>query len=273
MFEFLQTNKNRIWAFSNENFSSFCEEFDFNNKNILGIGGGGDQAFSFLSQGASTYRAVDNRSKAIDFLKIKRAMVKNLDRNEFTDALENKIETRQVLAKIKDDVSKEAFFWLDTLDKEENLVTAFKKTGFFYNHSFSNLKYRDYFPYLDKKGYRRLQEAISGLELKKGLLEKEISKARKKYDFIYISNILDGNFLGQTRFRNPDNALGDCKAILKPNGHLLVATLIRREVKKVLKRNGFRIREVSVPPRFSSFLLIFRRYPYVFLSANSGSKA
>jgi len=270
MFEFLQSNRKRIWAFSNENVNAFCEDIDFNDKSIIGIGGGGDQALSFLSRGALKYQAFDRREKAVDFLRIKKAMVINLDYEEFIDAFKNKTKTKKVLKKIENYISGDKeILWLEELNQDKNFVSALKETNFFYNHSFGNLKYKNYFPYLKRKEYRRLQGNISGLKIKRGSLEKEFGKLEDKYDFIYLSNILDSALLRGIYLKGINKTLDSCKKNLKLNGQLLIATLIEKKIEGKLKQKGYEVSEISSPSKFvRPWLYIIRRYPYVLLTAS-----
>lgn len=265
---FLQRKQNKIWAFSNENIALVCDKINFEGEDILGIGGAGDQALSFLASGAKSYYAVDSREKAVDFLKIKKALVGSLNYEDFIKAFKNKIPAGDIVARLDSEELSEQPGWLKKLDFKKGFVSALKKTRYFYNYSFRNFKRGHYFPYLKKENYRILQNNLSGFQIKKSDLQEELRKTEKKYKFVFFSNILDSAFKNQIYLSDAAGVLESSKDVLTSGGGVIVATLVEEELKKSFKDKAYKTK-VLASPRFRPwvYLAFSNRYPYSFILA------
>lgn len=264
-----QNKKELIWAFSNENIARLCEDIRLSGKKIIGIGGAGDQGLSFLSEGAESYLAVDKRKHAVQFLRLKKAMVSYLKYQDFTTAFKGKIEAKKIFRKVKKDLAqREKNFWADHLNNDRVFLQALKKSELFYNRSFRNFKRRKFFPYLSPSGYESAQRNEANLKIMAKPMENVLAQGQQKFDIIYFSNILDSAFQRHFYLEDAGAVLSSARSRLTNKGTIIAATLVKRKLLKVLDEHGFKV-TTDISPKFPSFLyyLATSRYPYSFLIA------
>jgi hypothetical protein len=256
----------KIWAFSNENLS-FLDKLNFSGTKMCGLAGAGDQAFSFLGLSADSYLGFEQREKAIFFAQFKKAMLKEFKKEKFVSAFKNELSGSEVFIKVKSNLSKEGIqFWRPHLEKKQGFVTSLKKSGLFYNYSFKNFQKRnEFFPYLrDEKNYKNLQENLNSFQMQSSSIQKGLQGYKNKFDFVYLSNILDSPFQNGTYLKSLQPLLSYAnESLKKPGGKMIALTLKKKELLSALESEDVDF-EVIFEPGFIDrlFFTFGGAYPY-----------
>lgn len=256
----------KIWAFSNENLSPLADKVNFSEAEICGVSGTADPAFSFLSLGAKSYQGFETREKALFFVELKKAMVKELSREAFERAFRDKVSGKGILKKVEPKLSKKGNnFWQQYLDEKEGLRSSLKKSGLFYNYSFKNFRKRNqFFSYLkNEKNYQKLRGNLQSFQTELGSIQEKLQNYEKEFDFIYLSNILDSPFQNKTYLGSFQPLLNRASKALRKEGKIISFTLKKNQLLKRLESKGADF-EVLFEPSFVDqvFFTLGGSYPY-----------
>ncbi|MFH1457385.1 MAG: hypothetical protein ABIF17_04750 [Patescibacteria group bacterium] len=264
-----------VWFFTNEKIGCFLPKIKEIKgiKKVFSIGGGGDFAFSLLS--VSNFDQIDEinvcdirqmASLTIDF---KLAFLKNLEYEVLLDLFLGKrfFDKNNIYDRVVNNMSpigKEAFCDIMKGYRETHFLKYLKKTGFWYNDSFWQIKHRErYLPYLiSKQNYQLLQKNVDKITIYCGDFNKNIGLFKDSYyDLVYISNILDS----KKYCRDHDLYLKTVKSKLNNKGLLITLTQDSpQKIIKLLENNGFLLYDTK-ENRFNIISACFGYYSYSFL--------
>ena len=228
-----------VYMFATENVCGVVNCLNVSNKDILTASASGDHIFNMLLIGAKNIAAYDINIYAKYFYYFKEAAIKVLNYNEFLEffflklfsfkskVFDNKIFFNRILPNIKDESSK--VFW-NTLFKRYSGFELYTSSLFFTNCYSKNtyIKCNDYLK--NEDNYKDLQKKLLTFEYEFYWVDifNDLSNIPdKKYDIIYLSNILD-------RLREKDKIsnvrrikeiIEKLKKYLVPNGILSVCYL------------------------------------------------
>ncbi len=168
-------DESRVYAFTNENLSSFKDIYDFEGRKILTVLGSGDQYFACKLFGAEKVEVYDSNPKTWPYFVLKFYSMIILSYEDFRKLFtENPVCDFSILNRVL------PYLPHDVLTKLRNLLDA--KTGLENHLLYSPLSNhsRNYatgivIPYFDKSEYYRLQAILRKTSLPK----------------IYIGNFLD----------------------------------------------------------------------------------
>lgn len=196
----------KIYPFSNENIAACLPHFNLQGKDCLTVLGSGDQALDFAYHGAKTIDTFDINplTKYYFYLK-KAALMSNISYQEYINFFCFK-EYLQYLDKNWNAFNEETFnklvpylkddnyiFWFTLFDTFDfNPVEIRESNGLFTSDEFSHQVLSQSIAYLNEKNYYKLKEKASSINI--NFLNSNIKdlepKITKKYDFIYLSNII-----------------------------------------------------------------------------------
>lgn len=251
---FLKSNYgsfDRIYPFSNENLADCLDFFDIKDKNCLSIMGSCDQALELYSRGAKTVTTFDCNplTEYYGYLKIA-AILSEFSNSKFLDFFSCKSEypyltkedsfSRKQFLELKDSLkslSDFSFqFWGELLNEFDPLSVRVGGRLFNYQIMESMLPY--FIPYLKDKNYEQL---ISKFKEKKtedlldfipsNILDLN-SKLKQKYDFIYLSNIMQYTSTmypdyssQQDKLKAYRQTIEQLSSYLQPNGKIVIGYL------------------------------------------------
>lgn len=195
-------NYSPVYLFTTENIRGMMNNLDIKDKNILTVSASGDQIFNMLLSGTNKIDSYDVSYFTKYYYYLKESAIKTLSYDEFFDfffpskyRFKNKVFDNKLFLDILDNIqdNEAKYFWM----------VLFNRYGG--NHLYySNLFIQNYYPkktYIECNNY--LYNEDNYMELRNRLnsyqyhflwmnIFKDISNIYcKKYDFIYLSNILD----------------------------------------------------------------------------------
>lgn len=160
-------NESKVYAFTNENLTSFKEIYDFEGRNILTVLGSGDQYFACKLFGAEKVEVYDSNPKTWPYFVLKFYSIAILSYEDFKILfVENPVCDFTILNKVL------PYLPHDVLTKLRNLLDA--KSGLesrliyspISNHS-RNYATGIVIPYFDREEYYRLQTILRNTLLPK----------------------------------------------------------------------------------------------------------
>lgn len=270
-----------VWFFTNERINYFFPKLKNNRwiKKIFSIGGSGDFAFSILSSQklnqVSEINLCDIRPMANISIDFKLALFKNLEHEEILDLLLkrkpfSKKETYKRFRETMTLLSKKVFDFIIESCQEDNFLNCLRKSGFWYKHSFWQIKNRgDYLPYLiSREDYQLLRRNLNKITIYCGDLNDNLKLFPDGYyDLIYVSNIFDS----KRYCLEPNLYLETINVKLNQNGLLFVATQQNpKKMIKLINDKGLRIYEKQLH-RFNIISSLFGHYSYSFLLFRKGN--
>lgn len=217
-----------IYMFATENLNGVMNTLDVEGKDILTVSGSGDHIFNMLLRGAKSVEAYDINLFSKYYFYFKESAIRTLTRDEFIhfffgknysfkDQRFNEKVYFEIVKNIKDSDSK---FFFDVLGRGVGSKKLFKSELFFRNY-YSKDTYIECNDYLrNEENYKKLQQILESYNYKFYRLNifKDISDiGNKKYDIIYLSNILD-RIIGKDKLETIKRIK---KVILKLKKHLV----------------------------------------------------
>jgi len=193
-------NYQSIYLFTNENLNALNNKINLNNKRIITVCSSGDQYFNFLMQNPLDIVLYDINVLTEYIFYLKKKSIENLEFDEYKDFFINKklsnkyILSKDIYNKVREDLpDKIKIFW-DELYKRYTNKELFK-SNLFYKNKYSTKEIINNNEYL--KGeleYKLLKEKIK--KNKEPVFYNinifdEFINEKIKFDFIYLSNILD----------------------------------------------------------------------------------
>ena len=252
----------KVYAFTNENLTSFQDIYNYKSAKVLSVLGSGDQYFSALLFGAKQIDLYDINPAAWDYFLFKYQAIRLLPYHEFYEIF---IHYKCFMEYIYEDAKRN----LKPSDAE--LLDSYKaKLG-------GDLRYLNYLgqadviyrtdtniPYFGYKNYGKLQEMLQDRPLPKFYLDNLLNHPwilnGEHYDLVMASNILQ--WLGY-RFENPS---ADFKKFLLnfncDEFQALYTWDLRDDHKKDLLENGYDINEVPcsrLHKSYNDYVISLRR--------------
>lgn len=194
-------NYNQIFMWTTENIRGMINQIDLTNKNILTVCSSGDHIFNFLLENSNKIVAFDINNLTEYIFYLKRAAIINLEYEEFLDFFFKKkfffgktfnIHTYQ---KIRENIPTGRIldFW-DNLFSTYSAKQLYNSKLFMRKH-INNQTIIICNKYLNnKKNYNYLKiklKKLEKLEFYNINIFETIPPTREKFDFVYLSNILD----------------------------------------------------------------------------------
>lgn len=226
---FRQEQYQSIYMFTTENIKGVTKILDVKEKDILTVSSSGDHIFNMLLKGAKSIEAYDINLFSKYYFYFKESAIRTLTRDEFIcfffgknysfrEQRFNEEIYLKILKNIKDSDSK---FFFDVLGRSVGSKKLFKSELFFSNYYSKNtyIECNDYLK--DDDSYKKLQQILKSYNYKFYNLNifDDISIIKdKKYDIIYLSNILD-RIIGKNKL---DTVKKIKKIILKLKEHLTI---------------------------------------------------
>ena len=188
-----------IYMFTNENINAILKKINMNNKDVLTVASSGDQAFNFILDGASNISLFDINYLTKYYFYLKKTMIEQLSYKEFQDFFFPRFFNKEdyfskntyykISNNIEDDESKTFWDYIFNNYNKESILSLFVDETY---HK-KNITYRN--KYLKNEvNYNLLKDKIKNISNVDfycfNILEKELT-TNKKFDFIYLSNILD----------------------------------------------------------------------------------
>lgn len=195
-----QKNCRPLYLFTNENLNAITQKINLENKKIITVCASSDQYFNFLLQNASEIATFDINKLTEYLFYFKKAAIINLDYNDFNEFLlpqrpfKKYILDKSIYQKIKKDMPDYVEHFWDELFKMYSSKELFNSNLFFDNkknikQAKNNNKYLE-----NEENYLLLKnklKSISKLVFYNINIFDNFINEEKKYDFIYLSNILD----------------------------------------------------------------------------------
>lgn len=200
--ESINRNKySQIYMFTTENIHGITQKISFQNKKVLTVCSSGDQVFNMLLCGAEEIDTFDINIFTKYFFYFKEASIRALNYQEFLNfffpnsfAKKNQIFSLKTYTKIrnyiKDDYAKS--FW-------DQIFSKYNGEKLYYSDLFT----QDHYPkktnqvcnnyLMNEQNYKTLQQklAIYSFTFYHLNILKNSLASTKRYDYIYLSNILD----------------------------------------------------------------------------------
>ena len=189
-----------MYMFTNENIKEITKKLNLSNKNILTVCSSGDQYFNFLLEKNTDVAVYDINIISKYILFLKEAAIRTLTYQEFLDFFFSKVlNNKKFFAKETYDKIKKNFkdknakiFWnylFNTYSKEKLI-----NSSLFAESPLSKKDIINFNNYLkSSENYNKLKSKL--LEENKlkfyNIDIRQIPKLEEKFDFIYLSNILD----------------------------------------------------------------------------------
>lgn len=204
--EYLKSNHgafDRIYPFSNENLKGCFSHFDLQEKDCLTVLGSSDQALDLYLKGASSVTTFDMNPLTPYYYDLRVAALSNLTEQEYLDFfscqnedgfyLDNISFSKQVFNHLKQFLTnKESYIFWNALFQEYNPLDI-RMGGKLFCYQIHDTVLKDTISYLQIENYKLLQNISPNIKIEHincdiHLLPTEINK---KYDFIYLSNIIE----------------------------------------------------------------------------------
>ncbi len=211
-----EENFNCIYPFTNEKIKIYFDQFDFKGKDVLSVLASSDQVFDMFLRGAKSIDTFDPLTKY--YFNLKKAAILALDYNSFIQFFDNyyieriimdeKAYSKSTFIEISKYLKGDCYiFWNTLFDNYSpcKLHKLFYKCHTDFQREHELIK-SEYILYFDKKYYTKLQNNISTFDINFINYDlRDISDIlNKKYDIMYLSNILDrlNTFLPSNEYKN-----------------------------------------------------------------------
>ena len=218
-----------IYLFTTENLNGILNNLDVEGKDILTVSSSGDHIFNMLLKNAKSIEAYDINYFAKYYFYFKESAIRTLTREEFISfffgknySLKNQRFNQKFFEKIVKNIKDaDAKFFFDVLGSYVGSKKLFNSKLFFVNY-YSKNTYIGCNDYLKNDyNYKKLQQILENYKYKfyRMNIFKDISDiSNKKYDVIYLSNILD-RIIGKDKLETVKCIK---KIILKLKEHLTI---------------------------------------------------
>ena len=193
-------NYSNLYLFTNENINAMEKIIDLSNKNILTVCSSSDQYFNFLLNNNTNISTFDKNILTEYLYYYKKAGIINLEFDEYIEffmpkrIIKNKLLSKEIYnQKIKQDLpDKIQIFW-NELYKNYKGIELFKSNLFQTNKYYYKLTLNNN-KYLQENNYYKLKEKLKNEDeiifYTIDIFKNKIP-TKNKYDFIYLSNILE----------------------------------------------------------------------------------
>lgn len=192
-----------IYLFSNENIKGITNNISFFEKEVLTVCSSGDQIFNMLLAGAKVVDSFDINIFTKYFYYLKEAAILTLSYKEFLEFFisskmlkKNKVFSKKLFSKIKNNIrNKESrIFWDYLFDIYDGKNIYY--SNLFILNGYSKNNYIECNSYLNNEdNYNKLKEYLLSYQLSFNRIDISLDVSQKsldkKYDIIYLSNILD----------------------------------------------------------------------------------
>lgn len=223
-----------IYMFTTENIKGVVRALKVEAKSILTVSSSGDHLFNMLLMGAKNIETYDINIFAKYYYYFKEAAIKALDYNEFLDFFfprpfsfkkkhfDNKTFFERVLPNISNEEAKEFWRILFTRYSGKTLY----ESALFHSKRYSRETYKASNDYLEnRENYQALKRKLKDYNYTfywTNILANPSNIPDKKYDILYLSNILD-SIKGKTKlesFQKLKEIIASLKKFISPNGIL-----------------------------------------------------
>lgn len=196
----------RCYLSSNEHLSEYMKDMDLTNKKVATVGSSGDQFFQSLLQGSRDITIIDANPYIKVFIEYKRALLMNLDFDEFFETLRtNRIFHWKTYAKISHNLSTYAKRFWDTLMLEQEDVDDYNKFNMY--HIAEQILHPQALLMCDfynkENCYDRLQNILRNehyvVKFKTADIFNFPKVLKEKYDLIMLSNIFGYHSLDEDK--------------------------------------------------------------------------
>ena len=243
---YTEINFTKLYPFTTENIAGYLPFFDLKNKSVLTVGSSCDQALNAIYKGCKEITIIDISYFTKEYFDLKKSAILNMSKEEYLDFLNLLKKTKygiinpqvfqkESFQKLRDDLQKESMdsyrFWKTLLDEfpsmtvrrnlfipdEDGLEVIQKKNAY--------LKSDEDFQQL-KENIKKITPVILRRDIRKNTL-------RKKYDIIFLSNILD-----YLKKEEAEEVISNYKEKLSEDGKFLLYYLYQtttKEEKKEIK--------------------------------------
>lgn len=238
---------NRIYPFSNENTKACFAPFDLKNKNVLTVLSSSDQVFEIFLKGSRKIDAFDINPLTEEYYYLKlAALLEKIPKKEFLEffcyeefigKIKNNSDcfNRKTFEKIEPNLSTNyTTFWKELYSKYSPMEIRGPQR-IFNNDEKNRHILEKTLSYLEPKKYNYLQQHLN--ELSFSFIQSDIrelsSKLTDKYDFIYLSNIINYTdvLFGNNSLEKYKKIVLDLSKHLNPNGKIIVGYLYKLEKK------------------------------------------
>ena len=187
------------YVFTTENINAYYDRLDLNGKSILTVAGSGDHILNAILRGARKIDAFDISGYAILFYYLKEAAVKSFNYEEFIEFfLSKNALSYDAYLKLRPNLNPEVVNYYDTIFSK-------KSTGLLESPLFREVPpsfiqepikkasiISGVSSYLEPENYTKLQEKMDNCQVSLFLRDiKEIGIFADKYDYIFLSNIIE----------------------------------------------------------------------------------
>lgn len=223
----------KIHSFTTENIKGSLETLDLKDKDILTVLSSSDQLLEMFLRGARSIDTFDINPLTEEYLYLKIAAILSISKTEFIRSFNiRKLQTLPIkddkysldqyklLTTMEDQLSHNSYFWEAIFAK--NMINISK---LFYPKPLSPRTLPKVLTYLDKDNYKYLRNNIADLNhsyVKTNLLNIP-QLIDKKYDLIYLSNIIEyaNSIFKNEPLENMKELINNLSSLLNPNGKIV----------------------------------------------------
>ena len=274
---FSDMNHTPVYRFTNENLNGVNSNIDVNGKKVLTVCSSGDQLFDFILNGASEIDTFDINVFTKYYTDFKIASILSLSYEEFIKLFFSKkglknVNYNELYLRIRDYISNEEslYFW-DNLLKYYGASEVFNSI-FFINKCDSKdsiVRCNDYLKNVDN--YNMLKYKLKDFckfNYKCIDIFDENLDISGKYDFIYLSNILDYIHINdREEYVNfVDNFVDKMKSFLNDDGELMLCYMFCH-----LDDYWCSVRDIKLAALYQSFQIDKSKYQVKAFDGSSSS--
>jgi len=190
----------KLYIMTTENINGFLSRYNLNNKNILTVGGSGDQRYNAYLMGANEVDCFDINPITELHLKLKDAAIKNIDFEKFlyffniyTNKNNNEFESLdpRIFREFEQDLDEDARDFYNFV-LNESIYLRCKDIYIDFDNEYQILKNMN--NYLELNNYYKLKKILEKKKL--SFMTSDVDELPdrlegKKYDMILLSNISD----------------------------------------------------------------------------------
>ena len=153
----------RVYAFTNENLTSYQNIFDFKGKQVLSVLGSGDQYFSSILFGAKSVDLYDINKDAWDYFLFKLELLKDLSYEDFFECFINNhqfnlLYFEQVIKKLPNDIKERVVYRFNACKQLLPNISYLDMASVRFDQGTS-------IPYFSIDNYKKLQDLLQNSEL------------------------------------------------------------------------------------------------------------
>lgn len=180
----------RLYPITNECLKDYTSIFNKQNK-VLSVIGSGDQILEMVNKDIYNIDIFDINRLTYYYLNLKIAAIKSLTSNEYISLFINhdNLDSINIYSKIRTYLNKKNQIFWDYIINKNGLEKVFK-SNLFYMFDSNN---QSYLTYIEDSNYYNLKKKLEYIHLNYYFnnIDQIILFNKKKYDLIYISNIIE----------------------------------------------------------------------------------